>query len=101
MRAVGVDRFMSPAELTASEAPEPVPTEAQALIDVRAAGCNFFDTLISQGKYQVKPSFPFSPGGEIAGVVREVGARVVGVRPGDRVMANVGHGGFAERVVAR
>jgi NADPH2:quinone reductase len=98
MRAVVVDRFMTPGELSVSEAPDPSPTEQQVLVDVHAAGCNFFDTLIVQGKYQVKPPFPFSPGGEIAGVVREVGARVTDVRPGDRVMANVGHGGFAERV---
>jgi NADPH2:quinone reductase len=100
MRAVVVDRFMAPSELTVSETAEPVLGEDQVLVDVRAAGCNFFDTLIIQGKYQVKPPFPFSPGGEVGGVVREVGARVRGVRVGDRVMANVGHGGFAERVVA-
>src|SRR5882724_13682894 len=99
MRAVVVDRFMAPSELTVSEIAEPVLGEDQVLVDVRAAGCNFSDTLIVQGKYQVKPPFPFSPGGEIAGVVREVGARVSGVRAGDRVMAAVGHGGFAERVV--
>ncbi len=100
MRAVVVDRFMKPGELTVSETAEPVPDADQVLVDVRAAGCNFFDTLIVQGKYQVKPSFPFTPGGEIAGVVREVGARVKGTAPGDRVMAHVGHGGFAERALA-
>ena len=100
MRAVVVDRFMQASELAVSEAPEPVLSDEQVLVDVRAAGCNFFDTLIVQGKYQVKPPFPFSPGGEIAGTVREVGARVKGPKPGDRVMAHVGHGGFAERALA-
>ncbi|HEX4339699.1 MAG TPA: NADPH:quinone oxidoreductase family protein [Polyangiaceae bacterium] len=100
MRAVVVDRFMKPSELTVSEAPEPVLGDDQVLIDVHAAGCNFFDTLIVQGKYQEKPAFPFSPGGELAGVVRAVGARVEGTKVGERVMAHVGHGGFAERAVA-
>jgi NADPH2:quinone reductase len=100
MRAVLVDHFTSPSSLTVSEAPEPVLGEDQVLVDVRAAGVNFFDTLIVQGKYQVKPPFPFSPGGEIAGVVREVGARVRGIEQGSLVMAHVGHGGFAERALA-
>jgi len=100
MRAVVVDRFMPPSELRVSEAPEPVTSDSGVLVDVRAAGCNFFDTLIVEGKYQEKPPFPFSPGGEIAGIVSEVGARVPGVARGDRVMAYLGHGGFAERVVA-
>ncbi|HEX3596133.1 MAG TPA: NADPH:quinone oxidoreductase family protein [Polyangiaceae bacterium] len=100
MRAVVVERFMKPSELTVSETAEPALGDDQVLVDVRAAGCNFFDTLLVQGKYQVKPPFPFSPGGEIAGIVREVGARVTGPTPGDRVMAHVGHGGFAERAVA-
>jgi NADPH2:quinone reductase len=97
MRAVVVDHFMSPSELRVTEAPDPVPSDTDVLVDVRAAGVNFFDTLIVQGKYQEKPPFPFSPGGEIAGVVRSVGPRARGVNPGDRVMAYLGHGGFAER----
>jgi len=100
MRAVVVSRFTNPKDLVVSEAPEPSLDERQVLVDVRAAGCNFFDTLLVQGKYQVKPPFPFSPGGEIAGVVRQVGRCVSAVREGDRVMAHVGHGGFAERAVA-
>lgn len=100
MRAVVVDKFVSPSELSVSEAPEPPVPETGVLVDVRAAGCNFFDTLIVQGKYQVKPPFPFSPGGEIAGVVRDVGPRVTGVARGDRVMAYFDHGGFAECAAA-
>src|SRR4051794_40374058 len=100
MRAVLVHQFTPPSSLTVSDAPEPTLGDDQVLVDVRAAGCNFFDTLIIQGKYQVKPSFPFSPGGEIAGVVREVGSRVSGVEQGASVMAHVGHGGFAERALA-
>lgn len=100
MRAVVVDRFMPPSELQVSEVSESEPSETEVSIDVRAAGCNFFDTLIVEGKYQEKPPFPFFPGGEIAGVVRAVGSKVTGIAPGDRVMAYLGHGGFAERVVA-
>jgi NADPH2:quinone reductase len=100
MRAVLVPHFLSPNDLVVSDAPEPSLTDDKVVVDVRAAGCNFFDTLIVQGKYQVKPSFPFSPGGEIAGTVRAVGERVSGVNVGDRVMAHVGHGGFAERALA-
>jgi NADPH2:quinone reductase len=61
---------------------------------------NFPDTLIIEGKYQFKPEFPFSPGGEVAGIVRAVGADVVGLAAGDRVLAPLGWGGFAEAVLA-
>lgn len=98
MRAIVVDRWMEPAELVVSEVPAPVVGPGQLGVEVRAAGCNFFDLLIVQGRYQVKPPFPFVPGGEIAGVVREVGAGVEGFAPGDRVLAAVPMGGYAERI---
>lgn len=99
MRAVVVEKFCSPEELRVTSIPEPAFDEDQVVIDVRAAGCNFFDTLIVQGKYQEKPEMPFSPGGEIAGVVRRVGAgATTALRPGDSVMAHVSHGGFRETV---
>lgn len=98
MRAVIVDRFMLPSELRVTEVDEPTVSDGEVVVDVRAAGCNFFDTLIVQGKYQQKPALPFSPGGEIAGVVREAGPGVSGIGPGHRVMAHLGHGGFRERV---
>lgn len=72
----------------------------QVLLDVHAAGVNFPDTLIVQGKYQIKPDFPFSPGGEAAGVVAAVGADVKHLKVGDRVIALTGWGSFAEQVVA-
>lgn len=68
-------------------------------IAVHAAGVNFGDTLIIAGKYQTKPPHPFSPGFEIAGEVLECDAGVDGFRPGDRVLAMVEYGGFAEQVV--
>jgi NADPH2:quinone reductase len=101
MRAVVVEKFCTPSELRVTNVPEPPFESGRIVIDVRAAGCNFFDTLIVQGKYQEKPPFPFSPGGEIAGVVRHVGAGIATtVRAGDLVMANVGYGGFRETVAA-
>ncbi len=69
------------------------------MLSVKAAGVNFPDVLMIDNKYQVKPPLPFSPGGEAAGVVSQVGAGVVGVKTGDRVMAITGHGAFAEKVV--
>jgi len=97
MRAVVVDRWMEPAELVVREVPEPKVGPGQLGVEVRAAGCNFFDILLVQGRYQVKPPFPFVPGGEIAGVVRDVGPGVAGFAVGDRVLAGVPMGGYAER----
>jgi NADPH2:quinone reductase len=96
MRAIVVDHWMDPSELTVRDAPDPKLTPRGVLIEVHAAGCNFFDTLIVQGRYQVKPAFPFTPGGELAGVVRAVGAEVSGIRVGDRVLSSGSTGGFAE-----
>jgi NADPH2:quinone reductase len=97
MRAIVVDRWMDPAELAPREAPEPAVGPGMLGVDVRAAGCNFFDILMVRGEYQVRPPFPFVPGGELAGVVREVGPGVDGFRAGDRVLAAASLGGFAER----
>src|SRR5262245_10313949 len=98
MRAVVVERFQEPSELRVSEAPEPEATAGALLVDVRAAGCNFFDTLLVKGSYQVKPAFPFIPGGELSGIVKSVGEGVTGFSPGDRVLAALPFGAFAERV---
>ena len=70
------------------------------VVDVKAAGVSFPDVLIVQGKYQFQPPFPFSPGGEIAGIISEVGEGVVDWKIGDRVIAMTGNGGIAEKVVA-
>lgn len=101
MKAVVVHEWTKPSDLSVSQV-EPPPVEAGKLaIDVKAVACNFSDTLIVQGKYQVKPAFPFSPGGEVAGVVCELGEGVSNFAVGDRVMAYVEYGGYAERVNAR
>jgi NADPH2:quinone reductase len=100
MRAVVVKEWTEPSALAIGEIPEPALEPGSVLIDVKAAGCNYFDTLIVRGRYQVKPPFPFSPGGEVAGIVREVADDVSHIASGDPVMAYVGHGGFAEVVCA-
>lgn len=101
MRAVVVDRFMSPEALRVREQAEPRVGAEELSIAVRAAGCNFSDLLMLKGEYQVKPPFPFVPGSEVAGVVREAGAGASGFAAGDRVIARCGTGGFAELAVAR
>jgi NADPH2:quinone reductase len=100
MRAVRCHELTGPASLRVDEVPEPTAGAGQVLIDVRAAGVNFPDVLITRGQYQFKPVPPFSPGGECAGVVRAVGAGVTSVAVGDRVAATLLYGTFAERVVA-
>jgi NADPH2:quinone reductase len=96
MRAIVVDRWMKPDELVASEIPEPEVRPGAIAVEVRAAGCNFFDILMVQGLYQVKPPFPFVPGAEIGGIVRAVGKGVDGFAVGDRVFGAAGLGGFAQ-----
>ena len=98
MRAI-VCRELGPLEtLVLEERDPPVPGEGQVVVDVRAAGVNFVDGLICQGRYQIKPPVPFVPGSEIAGVVVDMGPGVTGVERGDRVIAFTGFGGFAEQV---
>ena len=99
MRAIVVDRFVEPQELQVREAPEPKLVTGHLGVEVKAAGCNFFDILMVQGRYQVRPPFPFIPGAELAGVVREVGPGVAGFAVGDRVLGSVPLGAFAERAV--
>jgi NADPH2:quinone reductase len=99
MKAMVATRWAEPSELEYRDVPDPVPGPGEVLIDTRAIGCNFPDILMVQGKYQVKPPLPFSPGHEIAGVVRAVGTGVTRVRPGERVIANLEWGGYAERAV--
>jgi NADPH2:quinone reductase len=100
MRAVLCKRYGPPSDLVVEDVPSPKPGEGQVLVAVHAAGVNFPDTLIIQGTYQFKPDLPFSPGGEVAGVVRDIGPGVTGIRPGDRVIAATTWGGYAEEVVA-
>ncbi len=100
MRAVLVDRLMNPEQLRVREVEAPRPEPDQVRIEIRAAGCNFSDLLMLKGEYQQKPALPFVPGGEVAGIVREVGSAVAGLEIGDRVLSRCALGGFAEQVAA-
>jgi NADPH2:quinone reductase len=100
MRAVLCKRFGPPSELVVEDVPSPTAGAGQLVVSVHACGVNFPDTLIIQGQYQFKPDLPFSPGGEIAGIVKEVGPGVTEFKPGDRVIAATTWGGYAEEVVA-
>src|SRR2546430_11270323 len=100
MKAV-LCKAYGPPEILVIEDIEPLkPGKGQVVISVKACGVNFPDTLIIQGKYQSKPPFPFTPGSEVAGIVKEVGEGVDHVKVGNRVIAFTGLGGFAEEVVA-
>jgi NADPH2:quinone reductase len=100
MKAVLCKAYGPPESLVIEEVPSLTPGPNQVVVQVKACGVNFPDTLIIQGKYQFKPEMPFSPGGEVAGVVKLVGAQVSNVHVGDRVIAFTGWGGFAEEVLA-
>ena len=99
MKAVLCKELGMPEDLVVEDVPSPRPGKGQVVLSVKAAGVNFPDILIIQGKYQFKPEFPFSPGGEVAGVVKEAGEGVTSLKPGDRVIASSGWGGFAEELV--
>jgi len=99
MRAIVVNEWTDPSRLAVSDTAEPETKAGSLKVDVAAAGVNFFDILMVRGEYQVKPPFPFVPGGEVAGVVREVGEGVRRFEVGDRVFGAPGLGGFAETVV--
>src|SRR2546425_12567501 len=87
-----------PSTLESANAPTPRPNAGEVVVEVRAIGCNYPDILIVQGKYQHRPELPFSPGFEVAGIVRGVGAGVTEVGLGERVFATMAWGGYAEVV---
>src|SRR5262249_33718093 len=98
MKAILCHRYGPPEDLVLADAPDPVAGPGEVVAKVAACGLNFFDTLIIAGKYQTKPPFPFSPGGELAGVVESVGEGVTTLKPGDRVLGNTGYNAARERV---
>ena len=98
MKAVLCKQFGPPDSLVIEDLPSPKAGAGEAVISVKAASLNFPDVLIIQNKYQFKPPLPFSPGSELAGVVKEVGEGVQGFRPGDKVIAFTTYGAFAEEV---
>jgi NADPH:quinone reductase len=100
MKAVLAKEFGPLEGLVLEDVPARHAGSGQLVIAVKACGVNFLDALMVQGKYQTKPPLPFSPGAEVAGIVTEVGAGVTGFATGTRVLAFVGHGGYAEEVIA-
>jgi NADPH2:quinone reductase len=100
MRAVLCKKFGAPDELVVETIESAPVREGEVRIAIKASGVNFPDVLMVQGMYQMKPPFPFSPGLEVAGDIVEVGAGVEHLKTGDRVMAFINYGGFADEVVA-
>lgn len=98
MKAVLCKAFGPADTLVVEDTSSPHIKKYEVLLDVHAAGINFPDTLIIEGKYQFKPPFPFSPGGEAAGVISAVGENVSHLNLGDRVMALTGWGSCAEQI---
>jgi NADPH2:quinone reductase len=98
MMALVCHAFGSIESLAVEELPDPPALAGQVVIGVRACGVNFPDVLVVEGKYQLKPTPPFSPGGEVAGVVQAVGSGVKGLNLGDRVVAIAPWGGMAEKL---
>lgn len=99
MKALLSEAPGGPETLKLRELPDPVAGPGQLLVRVRACAINYPDVLIIEDKYQMRPPRPFAPGGEIAGLVEAVGEGVEGWRAGDRLIAMIGHGGLAERVL--
>lgn len=98
MKAVLCKQFGPPESLVVEDLASPVPGKGEVVVSMRAASLNFPDVLIIQNKYQFKPDLPFSPGSELAGVVKSVGEGVTAFKPGDKVIAYATYGAFAEEV---
>ena len=98
MKALVCSRLGGPEDLSVEDLPDPVAGPGEALVRVRVAALNFFDTLIIAGKYQVKPALPFSPGGEACGVIEALGEGAEGFSVGDRVMVHLSHGTARARI---
>ncbi|MEL6918682.1 MAG: NADPH:quinone oxidoreductase family protein [Bacteroidota bacterium] len=99
MKAIVCEQFGPPSSLALQEVESLKPGAKEILVTVKACGVNFPDTLIIQGLYQFKPKLPFTPGSDIAGVVKEIGEDVSHLKVGDHVFGFVMNGGFAEEVI--
>lgn len=100
MKAIVARDWCEPSGLVLDEVERPEPGEGQVLVKVHSAALNFPDVLMIAGKYQVRPLLPFTPGFEVAGTVEALGPGVSGFAPGDRVLAQLSLGAFAEYAVA-
>ncbi|HEY9234825.1 MAG TPA: alcohol dehydrogenase catalytic domain-containing protein, partial [Phenylobacterium sp.] len=99
MKAVLSKVVGGPETLVVEDIPAPQVKPGYAVVSVKAVGVNFPDVLMIEDKYQGKPPRPFSPGGELSGVVKSVGEGVTNVKVGDRILANTGQGGMAEEIL--
>ena len=98
MKAVLCKEFGPPSSLVIEDVASPEPQKGQVVVEIHSAAVNFPDVLIIENKYQFKPPLPFSPGGEVAGIVTKLGEGVTKVKLGDRVLGSCFWGGFAEEV---
>src|SRR5665213_919626 len=98
MKAMLSQAVGGPEPLLLEDAPSPTARPGWAVVSVKACGVNYPDVLLIQDLYQFKPPRPFAPGGEVAGVVKAVGAGVTSVKVGDRVLASTLYGGMAEEI---
>ncbi len=100
MRAVLCHDYADPPRLVLGEVAAPTPAAGEVLVDVHAAAVSFMDALMAQGRYQMRPALPYTPGSDAAGVVCAVGAGVTQLQPGDRVACGHWTGAWAEQMVA-
>ncbi|MBX3528319.1 MAG: NADPH:quinone oxidoreductase family protein [Rhodoblastus sp.] len=98
MKAVISREVGGPETLRLEDLPDPQARPGQVVVDVKACGVNYPDALIIRDMYQFKPERPFSPGGEISGVISAVGEGVSGLKAGDRILSSCGWGGMSEKV---
>lgn len=101
MRSYRVWEHGAPSSMRIDTVPDLEPGPGTMVVDVKAAGINFPDTLVVSGKYQILPPRPFAPGKDLAGIVRAVGPGVTDFAPGDRIMGQVEHGAFAEQAIVK
>lgn len=101
MRRLVCREFADPDQLVVEDVPPLEPRDGAVVVDVEAAGVNYVDGLLVQGRYQIKPPLPFTPGTEVAGRISAVGDGVEGWAVGDRVLATTNAGGFSEQVLVR
>jgi len=101
MKAALCREWGPPEGLRVEDVATPKPGPGEVLVEVHAAGVNFPDTLIIQKKYQFQPELPFSPGGEVAGIVKAVGDSVASCQIGDRVVGGATWGGFAQEAIIK
>ncbi len=100
MKAIVCEQYGPPSDLVYKEVESPQPKKKEVVVEIKACSVNFPDTLIIQGLYQFKPPLPFTPGSDIAGVIKSVGEGVKHLKVGQEVFGFVATGGFAEEVAA-